>query len=102
VKYYELSAEQGNAQVQYNLAVCYENGRGVPKDLNKAAKYYQLSSENEISQAEQKLAICTGSGDLGKNISEVYDYYKLVEKQSQSPAFPLLYRDNTRAKCLVM
>jgi len=31
-----MSAEQGNANAQYNLGVCYENGFGVEQDMNEA------------------------------------------------------------------
>eukprot|EP01124_Arcella_intermedia_P023318 TRINITY_DN3683_c0_g1_i23.p1 TRINITY_DN3683_c0_g1~~TRINITY_DN3683_c0_g1_i23.p1 ORF type:complete len:129 (+),score=34.69 TRINITY_DN3683_c0_g1_i23:106-492(+) len=38
IQLYEQSANQGNANAQYNLGVCYKNGDGVTKDLEKAAK----------------------------------------------------------------
>lgn len=42
-----MDAEQGYAQAQYNLGVCYENGYGVKKDLNKAKYYYDKARENK-------------------------------------------------------
>ena len=36
--WFGLSAEQGYAEAQRSLADCYEKGRGVPKDLNRAAQ----------------------------------------------------------------
>jgi TPR repeat protein len=41
-EYYRLSAEQGNADGQFNFGVCLENGSGVDKDLIRAAEYYRL------------------------------------------------------------
>ena len=41
---YTLSANQGNADAQYNLAICYENGDGVEKDMTKAFELYTLSA----------------------------------------------------------
>jgi TPR repeat protein len=34
--WFKKAANQGNADAQYNLGVCYENGHGVKKDLQKA------------------------------------------------------------------
>src|SRR5690349_19006913 len=33
-KCYEISARQGNSLAQYNLGICYQDGEGIPKDLN--------------------------------------------------------------------
>ena len=41
--WYEKAANQGNAPAQYNLGVCYENGRGVKKDLKKAKFWIEKS-----------------------------------------------------------
>ena len=30
--WYRKAAEQGHANAQYKLGMCYENGRGVPQD----------------------------------------------------------------------
>ena len=32
------AAEQGNAEAQYNLGMCYANGDGVAKDMKEAVK----------------------------------------------------------------
>ena len=41
----------GEISVENNLGVCYENGQGVPKDLQKAIELYRKSAEqgNEIA-----------------------------------------------------
>jgi len=44
VKYYRLSADQGDADAQYNLGLCYENGEGVSRDMTEAVKYLSLIS----------------------------------------------------------
>lgn len=35
IDWYEKSAENGNPIAQYQLATLYENGNGLPKDLQK-------------------------------------------------------------------
>jgi len=37
---YQKAAERGNATVQHNLGVCYEDGIGVEKDVEKAVELY--------------------------------------------------------------
>mgnify|MGYP003576085416 CR=1 FL=1 len=38
-KYFQLSADQGHAISPYNQGVYYEDGYGVTKDIDQAAKY---------------------------------------------------------------
>jgi TPR repeat protein len=47
-----MSAEQGNALGQYNLANMYGNGYGVTKDHNEELKWHQKSADqgNKLSQ----------------------------------------------------
>jgi TPR repeat protein len=44
VKWYRKAAEQGFAQAQSNLGVCYVNGEGVTKDYVEAYKWLSLAS----------------------------------------------------------
>ncbi len=39
------AAEQGNAAVQFNLGVMYENGQGVRQDYVQAVQWYRKASE---------------------------------------------------------
>ena len=45
IYWYTKSAEQGNADAQYNLAVCYDNGNGVERNLDMAIEYYKKAAE---------------------------------------------------------
>ena len=46
VKWYRLSAEQGDAFAQSNLGVMYANGQGVPQDYALAHMWFNLSGSN--------------------------------------------------------
>jgi TPR repeat protein len=46
-------AEQGNATAQYNLALMYGNGRGVPQDYAEAVKWLAQSSPFIILPSKQ-------------------------------------------------
>ncbi|MBQ5545529.1 MAG: sel1 repeat family protein, partial [Clostridia bacterium] len=56
VKYYRLSADQGNATAQFNLCWCYECGYGVSKDLNEAIHLYRLAAKGGSNDAKKALA----------------------------------------------
>jgi TPR repeat protein len=46
VKWYRLSAEQGDTSAQYNLGVMYSNGQGVPQDYTLAHMWFNLSGSS--------------------------------------------------------
>ncbi len=48
-------AEKGMAAAQYKLGLLYENGRGVPKDLDQAEKWYALAADQGYSSAQYNL-----------------------------------------------
>ena len=55
-------AEQGIARAQNNLGVLYENGKGVPQDLNEALKWYRLAAEQNYGGAENNLGLIYALG----------------------------------------
>ena len=55
-------AEQGNATAQYNLAVMYDNGQGVPQNFNEAAKWYRKAAEQGEAKAQYNLAVMYAKG----------------------------------------
>jgi hypothetical protein len=44
-KLYEAAAESGFAQAQMNLALMYQQGRGVPQDLEQALQLYKAAAD---------------------------------------------------------
>ena len=54
-KEYRKAAEQGDANAQYNLGVCYEKGEGVKKDLSQAVQWYRKAAEQGMPGAQSKL-----------------------------------------------
>ena len=55
-------AEAGDYNAQYNLALMYENGEGVPLDYKEAVKWYTLSAEQGQAKAQTKLGLMYGLG----------------------------------------
>lgn len=48
IQYYKLAADQGDNRALCNLAMCYENGKGVTKSSEEAFKYFIQWRGNEI------------------------------------------------------
>lgn len=45
-------AEKGDAIAQYNLAIMYTKGQGLPQDYTEAAKWYQKAADQGNSDAQ--------------------------------------------------
>ncbi|XP_056373007.1 death ligand signal enhancer isoform X2 [Hyla sarda] len=55
-RFFRESAEAGYSKAQYNTAVLYEKGKGVAKDMAKAAELYHLAAEGGHQQAKYRYA----------------------------------------------
>ncbi|MDO4819232.1 MAG: tetratricopeptide repeat protein, partial [Prevotella sp.] len=62
VKWFRKAAEQGDAQAQHNLGVCYANGRGVTKSDTEAVKWYRKAAEQGLAEAQLNLGVCYANG----------------------------------------
>ena len=51
VKWFRLSAEQGNADAQDILGVMYSNGQGVTKDYSRAYIWYSIAAAQGVTSA---------------------------------------------------
>jgi TPR repeat protein len=52
-----LSAEEGDAEAQFNLGVMYAQGQGVPQDDVQAVKWYRLAADQGVAQAQYNLGL---------------------------------------------
>ena len=55
VKWYRLSAEQGEAEAQHSLGLSYSLGRGVPLDYKEAVRWYRMSATKGSARAQSNL-----------------------------------------------
>lgn len=51
VELWDILAKRGNPLSQYNVALCYYNGKGVEKDINKAKEYLEKACERGFAPA---------------------------------------------------
>ncbi|XP_063303986.1 death ligand signal enhancer [Pelobates fuscus] len=54
--FFQESAENGYSKAQYNTGVCYEQGKGVTKNMAKAAEYYLLAANSGHNRAKYRFA----------------------------------------------
>jgi uncharacterized protein len=57
-------AENGNAEIQFQLARVYDDGKLVPRDFDKALHWYKKAAMNEYEEAQFTLGYfyCRGIG----------------------------------------
>jgi len=67
VKWWKLSAEQGDSRAQFNLGQMYRDGRGVTKDHKTAMKWYLLAVEDDGNYANLWHSGLIGGASLGIN-----------------------------------
>ena len=54
-KWYQLSAEQGDPEAQFNLGSMCEKGLGVERNLELAIDWYHKSAEQNFEEAVEAL-----------------------------------------------
>ncbi len=76
------AAENGDLKSRYELANCYYHGRGVAKDVARAAYWYKTAAEQGEAKAQCELAFCyeTGSGVLRNEHLAAYWYEKAARQ----------------------
>ena len=62
IRWYRLSAEQGDASAQFNLGNMYANGEGVPQDDAEAVRWYRLAAEQGNAGAQLNLGNMYANG----------------------------------------
>jgi len=55
VKWYPLSAAQGDANAQFNLGYLYKHGKGVAQDYTEAIKWYRMATAQGHASAQSAL-----------------------------------------------
>ena len=64
-----LAAAQKNADVQFNLGVMYQTGKGVAQDYKTAVKWYTLAAEQGNAAAQSLLGLMYAGG---KGVAQDY------------------------------
>jgi TPR repeat protein len=62
-RWFALAAAQGLADAQFNLALIYANGDGVPADLQLAAHWCRLAAARGLPAAQDRLGVMYTKGE---------------------------------------
>ena len=91
IEAWKVAANHGNAKAQFNLGVCYEDGEGVPRDMQQAVKYYTLAADQGFAPAQCNLGYCYKHGKgVPQDMQQAVKYYTLAADQGNAPAQFLL------------
>ena len=87
VKRYRKAAEQGDADVQYNLGMMYFEGRGIEEDDVEAAKWYRKAAEQGNAKAQNELGDMYEYGvGVEQDDAEAVKWYRKAAEQGDADA----------------
>jgi TPR repeat protein len=80
-------AQQGNAEAQFNLGICYANGEGVAKDWDEAVKWWRKAAEQGDADAQKNLGNSYYQGEgVAKDAVEAVKWYRKAAEQGNADA----------------
>jgi len=80
-------AEEGDAGAQFNLALMYDDGRGVPQDDAEAVKWYRLAAEQGNARAQYNLGVMYANGEgVPQDYAEAVEWYRMAAEQGHTRA----------------
>ena len=79
---YQKAAEKGDWNAQYEMGVRYEEGNGVPKNIEKAIFWYQKAAEEYHQAAMARLGKIYDKGELVPRNSKkaLHWYQKAIQR----------------------
>ena len=91
-------ANNGNKESEFIIGYLYENGRGVPQNINEAVKWYRKSAKKKYTKALNNLAYLYQNGNgVEKDIRKAEELLKMSAKQGDDVAclnLGILYQTN--------
>ncbi len=87
VPYFLKAAEQGHADAQNNLGLCYYNGLGVTQNYTKVVTWYSKAAEQGHADAQFNLGVMYEYGQsVVKNYTKALIWYRKAAEQGHAPA----------------
>lgn len=80
-------AEHGNAEAQYNLALLYRDGEGVPVDYGKAMAWYRKAAKQGYARAQSNIGAMYYKGlGVPQDYSKALEWYRKAAEQGLAVA----------------
>ena len=93
------TAERGDREAQFNLALLHGNGAGVPQDLGESAKWLRRAAEQGHAQAQFGLGTMLAEGKgIPRNYGESAIWLRRAAEQGIDQA--ALERDPIMLRCI--
>ena len=87
IKWWTKSSEQGYAEAQFYLAICFNYGLGIAEDATQAVYWYEKAAEQGLAEAQTNLSFCYDEGyGVNRNIEKAVYWYKKAAKQGNMTA----------------
>jgi len=84
---FRSAAQQGVSEAQYNLALMFEDGKGVAQDYKEAVRWYQLAAKQGFAEAQHNLGVMYSDGrGVAQDYKEAVRWYRLAAKQGDKTA----------------
>lgn len=88
---WQVLAEQGNTEANFNLGILFEDGLGVEQNLSQALQYYQRAAIAGSSKAQYRLGVIYSAGETAeRNTIEAAKWLALAAAQGDQDAAALL------------
>ena len=87
IEWYAQAAEEGDAEAQFCLAVCYSEGNGVVQDDAEAMNWCRKSAEQGYAEAQYLFGVCCAEGKgIVQDDAEAVKWYQNAAKQGHADA----------------
>ena len=71
-------ATGGKADAQFELGLCYDEGKGVAENKYEAFKWFKKAADQGHARAQNAVGLCYEYGDgVTKNMNEAIRWYKI-------------------------
>ena len=86
-RYEDAAKMYDNAQAQYEVALCYQNGRGTEKNEKKAAEWYRKAAEHGHAEAQFWMGERYYCGDgVEKDFAKTVEWCRMAARQGHADA----------------
>ena len=83
----QAAAEKGHKKAQYRLGLCYDKGKGVEENDQKAVSWYAKSAAQDYAKALYQLGKCYKNGEgVAKDRKKAVELFTKAARQDNADA----------------
>jgi len=80
--WFRKAAEQGDAEAQCNMGMCYHSGTVVEQDLEQAVVWYRRAAGQGYAEAQYNLGRCYGTGEgVSEDRTQTVKWFRKAAEQ---------------------